>query len=109
MCFAGGTLIRTADGDAPVEALTIGDLVMTVSGEARPIRWIGHRALDCRHHPRPHESYPIRIAAHAFGGSRPSRDLFVSPGHAICVDVLIPASGLVNGSTVQQVEVDEVT
>ncbi len=56
---------------------------------------------------------PVRIAAHALGPNRPARDLFVSPGHAICVDVLgevlIPASALVNGSTIQQVAVDEVT
>ena len=56
---------------------------------------------------------PIRIAAHAFDENRPTRDLFVSPGHSICVDLmgetLIPAGALVNGTSIVQVEVDTVT
>ena len=56
---------------------------------------------------------PIRIAAHAFGHNRPTRDLRVSPGHSICVDavgeVLIPAAALVNGTTIVQEQVDTVT
>ena len=42
----------------------------------------------------------------------PSRDLFVSPGHGILVqvvdEVLMPAGLLCNGTTVQQIEVDHV-
>ena len=113
VCYVAGTLIRTAHGDIAVEHLEKGDLAVTASGAQRPIRWLGSRLTPCRNHPRPHEVMPIRISAHAFGDNRPARDLFVSPGHSICVDVLgevlIPASALVNGSTVQQVEVDEVT
>jgi hypothetical protein len=33
VCFAAGTLIRTPGGDAPVESLQVGDLVVTASGE----------------------------------------------------------------------------
>ena len=112
-CFVSGTLIRTAAGDIPVENLQGGDLVVTSSGALRPIRWLGHRYVDCRRHPRPRETMPVRIAAHAFGENRPGRDLFVSPGHALCVDVLgevlIPASALINGSTIVQVDVDSAT
>ncbi len=54
----------------------------------------------------------MRISAHAFGPNKPARDLYGSPGHAICIDmlggVLIPAGSLVNGSTVQ-VDVESVT
>ena len=117
VCFASGTRIRIARGgasaDAAVEDLRIGDLAVTSSGAFRPIRWLGHRTLDLRQHPRPHEVMPIRIAAHALGPNRPARDLRVSPGHAICVDlvgeVLIPAGALVNGATIVQEEVDTVT
>ena len=116
VCFAGGTRIRAVRGDAivdvAVEDLAVGDLVVTASGAHRPIRWLGHRTVDCRAHPRPHEAMPVRVAAQAFGPNRPARDLYVSPGHSICVDVLgevlILASSLVNGSTIAQVEVDEV-
>ena len=113
VCFAAGTLIRTADGDVAVEDLAVGDLVVTNAGAFRPIRWLGHRKVDCRTAANRDQVLPIRIAADAFGAGRPQRDLFVSPGHAICVnvlgEVLIPAIALVNGSTVAQVDVDTVT
>jgi Hint domain len=113
VCFCRGTLILTSEGEVPVERLQVGDLVITASGEHRPIKWLGHRRVDCRRHPRPSETQPIRIAAHAFGENRPARDLFVSPGHAICLDlsgeVLITAGTLVNGKTVAQLDIDEVT
>ena len=113
VCFAAGTRIATADGEVAVEELAIGDRLVTAMGEPRPIRWLGHRKVDCRRHPRPHEVMPVRIAAHALGPNRPAHDLRVSPGHAICVDllgeVLIPAGALVNGSTIVQQEVESVT
>ena len=113
VCFASGTLIRTARGDQAIEDLAIGDLVVTASGAHRPIRWLGHRSVNCRQHPRPHEAMPVRVVAHAFGENRPARDLFVSPGHSLCVDVvgevLIPAGVLINGTTVTQEDVDSVT
>lgn len=114
-CFASGTLIATEDGDIAVERLEVGQRASTSSGELRKIKWLGHRTVQCRSHPRPHEAMPVRIAAHAFADNRPARDLWVSPGHSICVDVdqagevLIAASALINGATVQQVEVEEVT
>ena len=113
VCYCAGTLIRTTRGDVAVEALKVGDLVITAAGVTRPIKWLGHRTIDCRYHPRPNEVMPVRIAAHAFGPNRPARDLFVSPGHSICVDivgqVLIPAAALVNGATIRQVEVESIT
>ena len=112
-CYTTGTRIRTADGERPVEDLAVGDLIVTAFGDLRAIVWLGHRTVDCRRHPRPRETFPIRIAAHAFGQDKPARDLCVSPGHAICVDVmggvLVPAGALVNGTTIVPVEVDTVT
>ena len=117
VCFAAGTRIRVARGgavdDVPVEHLAVGDLAVTSSGEHRPIRWLGHRRVDCRSHPHPHAVMPVRIAAHAFADNRPARDLVVSPGHALGVDVvgevLIMALALVNGTTITQEDVDHVT
>src|SRR5450631_1056072 len=58
-CYCRGTLIRTATGDTPIEDLRIGDCVLTASGEARPIRWLGSRGLDCTRHPNPALVWPI--------------------------------------------------
>ena len=112
-CFVRGTQIRRPGGDVPVETLEVGDLVSTSSGELRPIKWIGRRDIDCRRYPNPTEGHPVRIAADAFGPDRPSQDLFLSSGHAICIDfcgeVLIPVSNLINGATIATAEVDEVS
>ena len=113
VCFASGTRIRTARGEVAVEHLVAGDLAVTSSGAHRPIRWIGSRQTHCRRHPRPHEAMPVRVAAHAFAPNRPARDLLVSPGHSLCVnivdEVLIPAMALINGRTIIQEDVDSVT
>ena len=44
LCYARGTHLLTAHGDIAVEALRIGEQVMTASGALRPIRWIGRRS-----------------------------------------------------------------
>ncbi|MGE0419991.1 MAG: Hint domain-containing protein, partial [Acetobacteraceae bacterium] len=70
----------------------------------------GSRQVDCVRHPNPKAVWPIRVAKGAFGKGAPSRDLYLSPDHAVyCQDVLIPVKYLVNGTTIAQVEVDSVT
>ena len=109
-CYCRGTQILTAHGEVAVEDLAIGDLVVTTSGEHRPIRWIGHRSLDITRHPDPASVWPVLIKADSFGPSLPHRDLCVSPRHALFVDdVLIPAIRLSNGRTVVQVKTQSVT
>jgi autotransporter passenger strand-loop-strand repeat protein len=108
-CFRVGTHIATAAGDVAVEALSVGDLVRTASGGVRPITWIGHRAIDCARHPQPRLVWPVRVAAGAFAEAQPSRDLFLSPDHAVFVDdVLVPIRQLMNGVSIAQVEVNAV-
>ena len=109
-CFLKGTRIATGRGGVPVEDLRIDDQVITAHGHERPVVWIGHRRIDCRRHPDPRTIWPVRIAAGVFGSGRPHRDLWLSPDHAVFVDnVLIPVKHLVNGTSIAQVRVDEVT
>jgi hypothetical protein len=99
-CYCRGTLIRTVRGEVPVEALAIGDRVSTFNGEARPIKWIGRRQVVARY-ADPLRSWPVRIKANALAHSVPSRDLLLSPDHAILLDgVLIQAGALVNASSI---------
>jgi hypothetical protein len=110
VCYARGTRIAVQNGETAIEDLRVGDAVMTAGGDIVPIVWIGRRRVDCRRHPAPHRVQPIRIQAHAFAPDLPHRDLLVSPRHSIyCMNVLIPARLLVNGSTVTQLDVDSIT
>ena len=104
-CFASGTRLDTPDGEMAVESLTIGDLVLTASGEARAVRWIGHRHLDLARSADPTKVQPVRIMAGALAPCVPRRDLLVSPDHALLLDgVLIPARLLLNGVTILREE-----
>jgi autotransporter passenger strand-loop-strand repeat protein len=109
-CFAEGTRLATPDGERPVETLRLGDLVLTISGAARPIMWIGQRRLDCQRHPEPLSAQPVRVRAHAFGPDLPRRDLILSPDHALFLEaVLIPVKYLVNGDGVARLDTAAVT
>jgi hypothetical protein len=109
-CFAQGTRILTAAGPVAVEALRPGMQVRSAFGGQREIIWIGHRYVDCTKHPRPKTVWPIEIEAGAFGRGLPTANLRVSPDHAIYLNqVLIPVRFLVNGMTIRQVPVDQVT
>jgi Hint domain len=113
VCFAAGTRIRTPRGDVLVETLETGDLVLTASGDMRPVKWMGHRDVDFRRTPNASPGQPIRIAADTFGPARPSQDLYISAGHSVCVDLLgevfIPVGYLANGATIAAVEVEEIS
>jgi Ca2+-binding RTX toxin-like protein len=109
-CYACGTFILTDRGEIAVEDLTAGDNVTTFSGAYCPIRWIGHRRIDCSRHPAPRLVWPVCVGAGAFGESLPRRDLWLSPDHAVYLrGVLIPIKLLVNGSTIRQIQVNAVT
>ena len=103
-CYAQGTRIATANGDIPVESLEIGDLVKTLHAGLQKIKWIGTRsyAAPFANHAK---ILPICIKSGALDDNIPARDLYVSPGHAICIDgVLIHAARLVNGVSITQAE-----
>lgn len=102
-CFFAGTRVLTPRGEVPVEELSEGEHVLTCSGQARPIAWIGRRRIACARHATPHKVLPVRIRVGAFAENVPRRDLLLSPDHAVFAEgVLIPVRHLINGISVHQ-------
>jgi Hint domain len=101
-CFLPGTRIKTPKGETDIEELRIGDNVLTASGEAKPIKFIGRRKVSReRTGPWKNGEGPVKISRFAIDGKAPHADLYISAGHAIYIDgILIPASNLVNGVTI---------
>jgi len=100
-CFLAGTRIATPAGGTPVETLSIGDLLLGADGVARPVRWIGRQTVVAVF-ADPQRNFPIRVTAGALGDNTPSRDLLVSPDHALLVDgLLVQAAALVDGIAVR--------
>ncbi|WP_424979518.1 Hint domain-containing protein [Leisingera sp. S232] len=104
-CFLRGTLIRTPDGDVPIEDLRPGMQVMTLDNGPQVLQWTGSRRTVCTA-----ETAPIRFAAGSCGNTR---DLYVSPQHRMVVaaplaqllfgeqEVLVKAKDLVNDKSVR--------
>ena len=78
VCFAHGTLISAASGEVRVQDLEVGDMVETRDGALQPIAWIGHTTVVARG-----DLAPIVISRGTLGNTR---DLVVSPQHAILLD-----------------------
>lgn len=113
ICFAGGTGIMTPQGRRPVEALAVGDHVVTADGREVPVRWVGHRHVGAAELAAFPALRPICIQAGALGDNTPATDLRVSPQHRMILrdwradlmfgapDVLVIAKALVNDSTIR--------
>ena len=100
LCFCAGTRIATPAGEVRVETLRAGDLVLTATGEAKPVRWLGRSDVSATFADSL-RSAPIRIAAGALAENLPMRDLRVSPAHAVFLNgILVQAAALVNGVTI---------
>ena len=107
-CFVAGTLIRTPEGEVPVESLCPGDMVMTKDEGPQPLRWIGRRRVDAVG-----DFAPISIAPNTFGVHR---ELLLSPLHRVLIrdslaellfgeaEVLVTARDLMNDHSVRRVE-----
>ncbi|WP_391348431.1 Hint domain-containing protein [Azospirillum sp. A23] len=111
-CILRGTYVHTKLGEVPVESLKIGDMIKSsVTGEFRSIRWIGRRLLagssfDTEHLRKVH--LPVRIARDAIARNMPSRDLYISPSHALLIgEYGVSARLLINGSSIRQVDAME--
>ncbi len=105
VCFLRGTRIWTPSGERRVEDLQRNDLVVTSSGEAKPIQWVWRRRFERESGQEwAEEIIPIRVKQSALGTNIPHRDLYLSRYHCLYLDgVLIPAVDLINGSTIGRV------
>lgn len=116
VCFTAGTLIRTADGNIPVESLKPGDRVLTLDHGYQEIRWIGAKKLPAVSLMLNPNLRPVRIRKNALGEGQPARDLEVSPQHRImirssiaqrmfgCMEVLVSAKSLLEVDGIEVVE-----
>ena len=109
VCFLKGTRIWTPRGESRVEDLRINDLVVTSSGEAKPIRWVWGRRFERQCGQKwDEEIAPIRVAQSALGPNTPHRDLFLSRYHCLYLDgVLIPVVDLLNNSTITRCSAED--
>jgi len=116
VCFTPDTLIRTPQGDRPIQDLKAGDDVYTLDNGIQKIRWIGKSAVtEDTMEQFPEKFAPVRIKAGTFGNTR---DLLVSQQHRMLVrggefdfveaalekysanEALIAAKALVDGENV---------
>jgi hypothetical protein len=101
LCFLRGTQLATPGGEVAVEALAVGDRVLTYRGMARRIAWIGiGRVLATRG--QRSAATPVIVAKGALAPNVPYRDLRVTKGHALLIDgALIPVEFLVNHRSIR--------
>jgi hypothetical protein len=79
-CFPAGVMIRTPGGEAPVETLKTGNLVITATGRVVPIRMHSY-SLEATSK----ATAPYFIPANALGPKAPAKPLHLSPLHAFQV------------------------
>jgi len=85
VCFAAGTLITTESGAVAVQALRVGDKVMTVDRGLQVVRWVGCRRIPAADVAANPALVPVTIRAGALGRGLPKRDLHVSQQHRMLV------------------------
>lgn len=84
--LVGKARIATAFGELPIEALRPCDDIRTYSGAIATVKVVDRIHLDqdfIRNHPG---ALPIRIPAGSIGPSRPTNDVYVSPGQEVSLD-----------------------
>ncbi|TLP67788.1 type I secretion protein [Parasedimentitalea maritima] len=76
ICFTPGTLIDTAQGPRAIEALTVGDLIVTRDHGLQPLRWLGSRTVAATGDFAPIEVSPLLLPD-------ATAPLLVSPQHRL--------------------------
>jgi hypothetical protein len=102
LCFLAGSRIATPAGAVAVEALRVGEDLLTADGRTVKLRWIGRRRVDAATPLDRELHYPVRICRDAIAPGVPARDLLVTGDHALFIDGrLIPARMLANGASIR--------
>ncbi|WP_421907043.1 Hint domain-containing protein [Mameliella sp.] len=105
-CFADGTLIAPPEGERKVEDLSIGDKILTADGSETTVKWLGVQTLNGVLGEASRQM--VRISAGALGDGLPHSDLTVTADHGMIIDgLVVNASALVNGSTIDFVPATE--
>ena len=100
-CYVRGVMVATPGGDVAVEALSVGDMVLTASNQARAVSFIARYGYSGRFLARSRSLHPVRLTAGCLGKGLPRRDLRLSQGSAVFVDgFLVPADCLINDATI---------
>ncbi len=102
--FHHGTRLLTPDGEMHVEALAVGDALVTIRKDGPPVARvvrIERRRVDVSRHPAPEQVMPVRVQAGAFAYGMPARDLLLAPNHAIYADgVFLAVQALCDGQLI---------
>ena len=120
-CFTPGTVIATPRGEVLVEALEVGDRVITRDNGIQTIRWVGAREMTGAEFEKAAHLKPVLIRKGALGNALPERDMMVSPNHRVLVanektalyfeerEVLVAAKHLTGIEGIDVVEVSGTT
>lgn len=106
VCFAAGTMIATPEGEVAVETLSIGDMVMTASGDQVPVKWIGHQTI--KQSTVSTSQAPVRVSKDALAQGQPNQDLVLTASHGLIIDdLVINAGALINHDSIDYVPSNE--
>lgn len=112
LCFTPGTMIATPYGLRDVADIGVGDTVLTQDDGPQQVRYTNSTTNTAQTLAETPDLRPIVIKAGSLGHNLPEADLVVSPHHRILLggwtaqllfgesQVLAPAKGLINNSTI---------
>lgn len=81
ICLTMGAMVDTTAGPKPVEALRPGDQLLTYDAGPRPLVGVLRHRVPAAQLAKNPALRPVEIAAGAFGGGLPRRDMLVSMQH----------------------------
>ena len=79
--FLEGTRVLGRAGITPIERLSVGDLIWTISNGMQPVRWIVRKPLTIT--PQSERIRPLRIEKDAFAKGCPTDVFYVLPDHVL--------------------------